>query len=234
MSDVSDRLTAAREKAGYATAADAARALGVKEQTYYSHENGNSGLRANVADRYARKFKVSLDWLLTGRGSMSTDGAVAYNLDVAGLPLLGSIQAGHWLETTYQEEEAEPEMVQVARDPRFPFARQYALRVVGDSMDLDYPDGSVVTCVDFAESGLPLSEGMTVHVERQRAGGQLVEVTLKFVERRKGTLCLVPHSSNPKHQAFPVNSGPKDDTAVITRGIVTGGWRPTPIPIAKR
>lgn len=229
MKDAHTRLTIAREKAGYATAADAARALGVNAQTYYSHENGNSGLRATVAEKYAKKFRVSLDWLLTGRGEISTGSAIPYDMPVAGLPLLGTIQAGHWLETTYAEEGPEQQMVQVASDPRFPYAKQYALRVVGDSMDLDFPDGSIVTCVDFAESGLGLVEGLIVHVERQRAGGQLVEITLKYVERRKGVLCLVPRSTNPIHQAFPVN-GSDPDTEIVTRGVVTGGWRPTPIP----
>lgn len=229
MPTVHERLAIARERAGYRTAADAARALGVKEPTYYSHENGTSGLRASVADKYARKFKVSLDWLLTGRGDMPNNSVVHHEMPVAGLPLLGSIQAGHWLEITFADEGAETEMVQVASDPRFPFARQYALRVVGDSMDLDYPDGSIVTCVDFAESGLALVEGMTVHVERQRAGGQLIEITLKTVERRNGDMYLVPRSSNPRYTAFAVN-GSSSDTEIVVRGVVTGGWRPTPIP----
>lgn len=226
------RLTMARKRAGYETAAEAARALGVKDQTYYAHENGSSGLRAEVAEKYARKFKVSLEWLLTEKGEISPNGVVPHEIGIAGLPLLGNIQAGHWLETTFADEGAEREMLPVARDLRFPHAKQYALRVVGDSMDLDFPDGSVVTCVDFAESGLALTEGMTIHVERQRGGGQLVEITLKFVERRRGEFVLVPRSSNTKYQAFPMSSN-GHDTEVFVRGIVTGGWRPTPIPMPR-
>lgn len=233
MSDVNERLVIAREKAGYATAADAARAMGVKEPTYYSHENGTSGLRVPVAEKYARKFKVSLNWLLTGQGEISPNGLEPYEIEVAGLPLLGTIQAGHWLETTDAIEGANKEMVPVLRDPRFPHAKQYALRVVGDSMDLDYPDGSIVTCVDFADSGLALVDGMLLHVERQRAGGQLVEITLKAVERRRGSIYLVPHSSNPKHQAFSLN-GSDSDSEIIARGVVIGGYSPRPIPGAPR
>lgn len=229
MLEVHDRLTIAREHAGYRTAGEAAQALGVKAQTYYAHENGNSGLRASVAANYARKFKVSLDWLLTGRGEMSPDGAIPYEIEVAGLPLLGSIQAGHWIEITDAQEGAHTEMVPVVRDPRFPHAKQYALRVVGDSMDLDYPDGSIVTCVDFAESGLALGEGMIVHVERQRAGGQLVEITLKAVQiKRGGEIVLVPRSSNPRWTPVPLR-GSNSDTEVIARGVVLGGWSPRPL-----
>jgi SOS-response transcriptional repressor LexA len=227
-----ERLVIARRAAGYKSAADAARALRVKEQTYYSHENGNSGLRPFVAEKYARKFKVSLEWLLTGRGEMRDDGAIPYEIDVEGLPLLGTIQAGHWVEPVPDAagEGAQIEMVPVVRDPRFPHAKQYALKVVGDSMDLDYPDGSIVTCVSFADSGLALAEGMIVHVERQRAGGQLVELTLKMVEKRKGELCLVPRSTNARHQAFPINSS-DPETEIIARGVVIGGWSPRPLSI---
>jgi SOS-response transcriptional repressor LexA len=227
MTEVHERLAIARERAGFETAAEAARALGVKEQTYYAHENGNSGLRAVVAERYAKRFKVSLDWLLTGLGEVSPSGAVPYEIEVAGLPLLGSIQAGHWVETTGADL-GTPEMVPVVRDPRFPHAAQYCLRVVGDSMDEDYPEGSLVTCVAFADSGLRLAEGMIVHVERQRDAGQLVEITLKAVERRRGTLMLVPHSSNPAHRPFALNGDP--GTEVFARGVVLGGWSPRKLP----
>jgi len=67
MKEAHERLQAARDKAGYPEAADAARALGVKAPTYHGHENGNRGFKKN-ADKYARKFGVSLEWLLTGNG----------------------------------------------------------------------------------------------------------------------------------------------------------------------
>lgn len=62
------RLRQAREAAGFPSAAAAARAIGAKEITYTSHENGQRGLRPGPAARYARKFKVSAAWLLTGQG----------------------------------------------------------------------------------------------------------------------------------------------------------------------
>ncbi len=227
MSDRATRLMQARRHAGFETVADAARYLGVKYPTYAGHENASAGFRADSADLYARKFKVSLDWLLTGRGDMLGKSVVPVEIDVAGLPVAGTIQAGHWLETTFIDSDLEPEMLPVARDARFPRARQYALRVVGDSMSLEYPDGSYVTCVDFAESGLAIAEGMTVHVERLRAGGQLVEITLKAVARVNGQWSLEPRSSNPAWQPITFTG---DDADVVIRGVVTGGWRQTFIP----
>lgn len=229
MNQMADRLVKARLAAGFETAADAARYLGVKYPTYVAHENPNApaSFRSKTAELYARKFRVSLNWLLTGRGDMHGDGMAPVEIPVAGLPIVGSIQAGHWLEITFVDSELEPELLPVARDQRFPRARQYALRVIGDSMNLDYPDGSYVTCVDFAESGLAVTEGLTVHVERQRAGGQLVEVTLKVVARNRDGFILVPRSTNPAHQPIPMKGA---DAEIVIRGVVTGGWRQTHIP----
>jgi hypothetical protein len=59
------RLQQARSKA-FDQAVDAARAYGWTESTYISHENGTRGLRASVAKRYAKAFKVTAEWLLYG------------------------------------------------------------------------------------------------------------------------------------------------------------------------
>lgn len=73
--ELHDRLTAARVAAGYASASDAATALGVKYPTYAGHENGSSGFRNETGERYARKFKVRFEWLMRGIGPMRADGA---------------------------------------------------------------------------------------------------------------------------------------------------------------
>lgn len=67
-----ERLRRARVDAGFATAADAARRFGWSPSTYTSHENDTRGLKAEVAARYARAFRVSPEWLLFGRGEDAT------------------------------------------------------------------------------------------------------------------------------------------------------------------
>lgn len=79
-----DRLRKARERAGYASAADAARALGVAEAGYRHHENGTNGL-SRVGDRYAQFFHVRYEWLMTGDGDM---------LDNSAVPVVGNVGAG--------------------------------------------------------------------------------------------------------------------------------------------
>lgn len=68
MMDMSTRLRRARQAAGYDTAADAARALGMKPPTYAGHENGSRRFGPEEAALYARRLKVSPEWLLYGTG----------------------------------------------------------------------------------------------------------------------------------------------------------------------
>jgi phage repressor protein C with HTH and peptisase S24 domain len=89
MTEARDRLREAREKAGYATASDAAKAMGILPAAYINHENGWRGF-SRVADKYARFFRVSLDWLLTGRGDMRP----RHHEARVSLPILGKVGAG--------------------------------------------------------------------------------------------------------------------------------------------
>lgn len=68
MAQLNTRLKAAREAAGYKTAAIAAEALGVSYSTYASHENGSRGVSRPALTQYAKRFKVTTDWLLSGKG----------------------------------------------------------------------------------------------------------------------------------------------------------------------
>ena len=84
--DINERLRHARKEAGFETAAAAAAGLGVPYPTYAGHENGYKGaFRRDEAVKYAKKFRVNLDWLLTGRGPMRSATEV---------PVLGYVGAG--------------------------------------------------------------------------------------------------------------------------------------------
>lgn len=66
--EIASRLKQARIAAQFRRAAEAAEFLGVAYQTYAGHENGNRMFDIEAAVLYARRFHVSLDWLLTGQG----------------------------------------------------------------------------------------------------------------------------------------------------------------------
>lgn len=65
------RLMSARLAAEVGTRPEAAEIFGMSKSTYESHENGNratKGIPIERARQYARRYKVSLNWLLTGQG----------------------------------------------------------------------------------------------------------------------------------------------------------------------
>ncbi len=68
MTTLAERLQEARIEAGYESATDAAKAFGWNENTYRSNENGHRPPGRKTCIKYARAYRVSIDWLLTGRG----------------------------------------------------------------------------------------------------------------------------------------------------------------------
>jgi hypothetical protein len=91
MNEPFERLQKARKEAGYQEAADAARALNIPEPTYFGHENGHRGL-SRSGRRYAEFFRVSFDWLMTGKGQPRPSRARAAELRL--VPLVGYVSAG--------------------------------------------------------------------------------------------------------------------------------------------
>jgi transcriptional regulator with XRE-family HTH domain len=71
MGERHERLTAARKRAGYPSARQAAEKNGWNKSTYASPENGQTPLPVEEAHKYARAFKVSPAWLLTAEGQMT-------------------------------------------------------------------------------------------------------------------------------------------------------------------
>lgn len=63
--DEAIRLQAARERRGFKSAKDAATFFGWKYDSYIQHERGERGIK-KVAEKYAKAFRVSAAWLLTG------------------------------------------------------------------------------------------------------------------------------------------------------------------------
>lgn len=76
------RLRDARESAGYSKKSEAADALGVPRQTYIHHENGTRDFNDEDAVRYAKKFKVPVEWLVLGIEPMSHSSNKIREIDI--------------------------------------------------------------------------------------------------------------------------------------------------------
>lgn len=165
--------------------------------------------------KVAEALGTTLEWLVKGE-----DGPID-RPPVEGLEVLGDIQAGNWMDISLIDDgHREREVIPVARDPRFPKAAQYLLRVVGDSMNLKYPEYSYVHCVEAIASGVKKRVGQVVHVERHQ--GPLVEITLKEITEMNGRIVLSPRSSNPKHQPLVLDGD--SSTEIIIKGFVIGRY----------
>lgn len=192
-----ERLKLARERAGYESGKAAARAMGVAESTYAGHENGERGIPAGRAQRYAKFFRVPPEWILYGRGDIDDLGApmpTGMRQVSRMVPVVGTVQAGAWSEV--YDDQPEPEEAIPVYLAGFEGARLFALRVRGPSMDRYYPEGTMVIVCPAAEIGV--REGDHVVVRRRR--GVLVETTLKEVVKEKAGIALWPRSSAAEFQ----------------------------------
>lgn len=188
--------------------------------------NRRGDVATKTVEALAPALKTTPWWLMWGIGAEEAGGD---GESISMLPVLGKIQAGLWLDTSVFDPDAEQRSVAAMRDPRYPHARHYCLEVAGDSVDQVYPEGTIVVCIDFAESGLALKTGQMAHVERRRAGGQMIEITLKEVRLDKGHIILVPRSSNPAYKPLKLNESEEESDEVIVRGIVVSGITPAPV-----
>lgn len=221
MTDPNQRLKEARQRAGYKTARLAAEALGVKYSTYAGHENGSVPIPRDRAIHYAKRFKVSVDWLLTGNSPHE----ISVARSTTELPVLGEVQAGAWKEAVMTET---GERIATPQAEIIPGATQYWLRISGDSVNRVIPDGGHAHCVsvfDWARDAEDLyrrANGKLVVVERKRAG--LHELTIKRLHVEDGRAELHPVSTNSAHSS-PIKLAENDSDevqiiAVVTRAII--------------
>lgn len=198
MSSQAQRLKMARERAGFKTATEAARALGVSNSTYSAHENGQNGLKLQYARKYAQKFKVSQSWLLTGEDEM----AQVVERKVGLIPIVGKVSAGAPLdvETVEQEWADMHNKPTVPSASQYPVEWQYSFEVDGQSLNKIAPQGSVLVCLDIVASGYAVEEDDLVIVEQSVFDGQAIYRTAKRIRRTSSGYDLWPESNDPKYQ----------------------------------
>lgn len=183
---IAARLRSAREKL-FSTARAAADALGMNPTTLRTHEAGTRGVGYEDLQRYARRYGVALDWLLTGRGSDEPTIDSQFGPGADWVALEGVIQDDAWIPGDLDQDifpgwgprfssAGVPEAA-AFDDPRFPPDLVSGFRVRTDRTDGPYIDGSIVFVVDHSELGL--RPGDHAFILRHRRG--FVEWTLREV-----------------------------------------------------
>lgn len=135
MGESSDRLRMARERAKFKSARAAALRHGWTVSTYASHENGQTDVPSKEAKKYAKAFKVSAGWILTGDGPMA-----AQNL----VKLMGYIGAG--AEITPEHEQVPEDGLDEIELPYAIGVDAVAFEVKGPSMLPKYDPGALIVC----------------------------------------------------------------------------------------
>lgn len=133
------RLEEARIARGFDDAKKAATYFGWKYDTYAQHENGTRGI-VRAADRYAKAFRVSQGWLLTGEGQGPGE-TVEVPATVTDVPRVSWVSAGQLVEqaqvTDLTDYPTEPAI-------DLPDGEWICLEVDGNSMNKISPPESLI------------------------------------------------------------------------------------------
>lgn len=100
-----------------------------------------------------------------------------------------------------------------------------ALEMHGPSMNLEYPEGSIVIWVDMLDARPPINGDHIIAYSHANDG--TIEATVKELRIEHGKRWLWPRSTNPEHQA-PVNVDEPGDGVdhIEIKGLVLGGYKP--------
>lgn len=225
-SDLADRITRRLEKMGLSARAASLEA-GLSDAFVRNILKGKSqSPRAENFEALAAVLRTSSSWLLKGEGpeeagASATSANSPHSASTGGtveeLPageafgfakIDGSVQAGAFLALEAFDDDL-GEVVSAPRDPAFPFARQIAYRVKGDSMNRAQPkpmnEGDVIICAAWEDVGLKEKDGLNVVVQQTTADGQLRERSVKELRVFPDRVEFHPRSSNPAHKPIVVD-----------------------------
>ena len=219
--DLADRIDRRLKKVGLSARAASLKA-GLSDAFVRNILQGKSqSPRAENFEALARVLKTTPSWLLKGEGSEEGDvqseprqsaGSTVEELPVGDAFVFakidGSVQAGAFLALEAFDDDL-GEVISAPRDPAFPFARQIAYRVKGDSMNRAQPkpmnEGDVIICAAWEDVGLKEKDGLNVVVQQTTADGQLRERSVKELRVFPDRVEFHPRSSNPAHKPIIVN-----------------------------
>ncbi|MDI2091662.1 LexA family protein [Commensalibacter oyaizuii] len=109
----------------------------------------------------------------------------------------GEVQAGQW-NSAIEWPQSDWIPLTVPIDHRYQKFTTFALTVKGDSMNLLYPEGTVIIAVNFSEIGRNPEDGDCVITIRRDALTDCYEATLKIIQiKDDGSVLLWPKSDNP-------------------------------------
>jgi len=180
-------------------------------------EGGKRNVSLKNLQRIAEALGVTVRDLISDGGQHSRPELPYLGSSVEELPAHGSfrmakvdgeVQAGAFLALEVFDDDL-GEVISAPRDPVFPFARQRAYRVKGDSMNQAKPkpmnEGDYIICALWEDLGMEPKDGLNVVVQQTTADGQLRERSVKELRVFPDRVEFHPRSSNPAYKPIVVN-----------------------------
>lgn len=135
----------------------------------------------------------------------------------------GEVAAGIW-RAAIENPADEWESFYGRSDVTAEIQHRFGLRVIGDSMDQFYPEGTIVECVSLFGRAEAVP-GKRVVVVRMNDDG-MHEATVKELVEQDGELWLVPRSSNPAHRPWKLSENEPGIVETRIAAIVVASVRP--------
>jgi SOS-response transcriptional repressor LexA len=192
-----------------------AKASGVNANSIYNFLNSHSdGLDLRTYAKLARVAGVPV-WKLSGDEPEAPS--------PTSLWVVGNVEAGAFREAV-EWDRSLWYAVDVPVPERFRKVAK-ALAVRGPSMNLEYPEGSIVIWVDVLDARPPAHEDHVIVYAHANDG--TVEATIKEFRIVDNRRWLWPRSSDPSHQTPIDLESPGDGIdRVEIKGLVLGGYKP--------
>lgn len=183
-----------------------ARLLEVEQPTVQRWEKGTREPSLEKLQEIASVLGVDVAELLT-KDSIVPIGPRLY--------VKGEVAAGAWREA-FETPEEDWQAFHGRSDVRAEIQHRFGLRVVGDSMNLLYPEGTILECVSTFGHAEALP-GRRVIILRKRKDQKFEATVKELALDATGKLWAVPKSTNPTHQAIRLNGKPEDPDIIETR-----------------
>ncbi|WP_243976901.1 helix-turn-helix domain-containing protein [Methylobacterium sp. E-045] len=216
-----NNLKKLREKQGWSQE-DMATKLGMSKGGYVKVEDSDRGLKADRIAKAAEVLGVAPSEIIEGGEAVPTavptDASAREQTPSQATPasrgfsfkkVTGTLSAGIFKDVEIHGDELD-EVVSAPPSTKYPWARQFAWRVEGDSMDQASPkpisDGDYVIGLSYEgiEGAVTLRSGLNVVVRQTLDNGQSYEETVKELVLSETAAEFHPRSSNPKHKPIIV------------------------------
>ncbi|WP_240609548.1 LexA family protein [Phenylobacterium deserti] len=141
------------------------------------------------------------------------------------LEVVGEVQGGTFrLAVEYSPEDRY--VLPAIATPGYDRVPRRYLKVIGDSVNLEFPDGTYVCVVSAADTDVRSGDFVVVYARQ----GELREATIKqIMVEAEGRIALWPRSTDPQHQA-PIYLNDDDQDAPEIAYVVIGAYKPVDRP----